>query len=145
MNEIIPDRAEQEALFEIYKQVQRIKSVKPGTKNYSNTAYTLLNFLRHVSPAAEKASLPLIGSLGGGLERWGQGGAALELQQSLAPVLKGVSWEMKTPMVSLGEKYGRKILIGDMGAEGRKDAVMKEIPREFLQDSNGNTYYYTAK
>lgn len=145
VNEIIPDKAEQAALFEIYKQVQRIKSVKPGTRNYSNTAYTMLNFLRHVSPAAEKASLPLIGSLGGGLERWGQGGAALEIQQSLAPVLKGVSEEMKTPMVSLGEKYGRQILIGDMGAEGRKDAVMKKTPREFLQDANGNTYYYPER
>jgi hypothetical protein len=110
MQQLYPDNESRLAVERLYKDVQLIKSTKPGTKNYSNTAYTLLNFLRGVSPTAEKANVFGIGA-GTTLKAMGEGKATLELEKSLAPVLKGISEEMTGPLMNFANKYGRQIAV----------------------------------
>lgn len=132
LKQIMPDEAQRKAFDETLRAVQLIKSTKPGTKNYSNSAYTLLNFIRTISPAVEKASVPLVGSLGGGMEKWGQGAATLELQKSLAPVLKGLSDEMTGPLTNIGKKYGRQVVTGGAQSLGISNSKFKVTPEESL-------------
>jgi hypothetical protein len=129
-NQVIPDKAEQEAVKDILRKSQLIKSVKPGSKNYSNTAYTILGLLTKVSPSATSVNMFGIGA-GSALKAMGEAGAEQELSQSLAPVLKNIVDENKTVLTNFGQKYGRKIMTGGMvGAE-----------RPFVTDAQGNQYY----
>lgn len=110
-NQVVANKAEQEALKDVLRKATLIKSAKPGTRNYSNTAYTLLNVLTKVSPSATSANVFGMGA-GSALKAMGEAGAEQELSQSLAPVLKGIVDENKNVLTNFGEKYGRQVMIG---------------------------------
>lgn len=133
-NQVITDKAEQEAIKKALRNAQLIKSVKPGSKNYSNTAYTLLNVLSQVSPAAKSANVFGVGG-GSALKAMGDAGAEQELLNSLAPVLKGIAEENTGTITNFGQKYGRQIMNGAL--------VGKERP--FLSDAQGNQYNYSEE
>lgn len=118
LRQIIPDENERAQLEKTLRAVQLIKSTKPGSKNYSNTAYVLLNAIRAISPAMEKTTIPLVGSVGGGVEKWAQGAATADVAKSLAPVLKGLNDEMTGPAVNLAKKYGRQVITGASAGVG---------------------------
>ena len=105
---LIPDPAERQSLIEIKNAASLIKSTKPGTKNYSNTAYTLLNYIRAISPSAASANVLGVG-VGSSLGAMGREGATNELKQSLAPVLQGVMQEHNGVITNFGKKYGRQV------------------------------------
>lgn len=107
---VVSDPVERQALKEAYDASSLIKSAKPGTKNYSNSAYTLLNVIRSISPSAASANVFGVG-LGTGLEAMAKAGATQELSQSLAPVLKGIV-EKNGVITNFGKKYGRQTMLG---------------------------------
>lgn len=130
-NQVIPDKAEQDAVKKVLRSAQLIKSVKPGSKNYSNTAYTILSVLSQVSPAAKSANVFGIGA-GSALKAMGEAGAEQELLNSLAPVLKGIADENTGVITNFGKKYGRQTMSGALiGSQ-----------RPFVQDATGNQYNY---
>lgn len=119
-NQVFPDPAEQALVKDVLRSSQLIKSVKPGSKNYSNTAYTLMRLLNGVSPAAKSMNIAGIGP-GSALDAMAQAGAVQELSQSLAPVLKGVADEATGPLTNFGAKYGRQIMSGSLAAGAGND------------------------
>lgn len=119
---IVTDPAERQALKEALNAATLIKSTKPGTKNYSNTAYTIFNVLRSISPSAASVNILGVGA-GTGLKAMGQAGATNELSQSLAPVLKGVV-EQNNAITNFGKKYGRQTFVG--AATGAKRELGEE-------------------
>lgn len=118
LKQIMPDANERMQLEKTLRAAQLIKSTKPGSKNYSNTAYVLLNAIRAISPAMEKTTIPLVGSVGGGVEKWAQGAATADVEKSLAPVLKSLNDEMTGPAVNLAKKYGRQAITGASAGVG---------------------------
>lgn len=118
------DEGEWLKLQNLNKQIKMIKSVKAGSKNYSNTAYTLLNVLNNVSPALTRTSLPLVGSLGGGVETIAKAGATQELTQSLAPVLKNINEISTNSFIDYGAKYGRNTFLGATVSSNIQDAPL---------------------
>jgi len=100
---------EREQMQKVYNAISLIKSTKPSSKNYSNTAYTLFNFLRGVSPTLASANIFGVG-LGSGLQAAGKSGASNELAQALAPVLNGILEENTGAITNFGQKYGRQIM-----------------------------------
>jgi hypothetical protein len=119
---IVTDPAERQALKEAANAAALIKSTKPGTKNYSNTAYTIFNILRSISPTASSVNVLGVGA-GSGLKAMGQAGATNELAQSLAPVLKGVV-EQNNIVTNFGKQYGRQTFVG--AATGAKRELGEE-------------------
>lgn len=115
---IVTDPAERQAIKEAYNAASLIKSAKPGTKNYSNSAYTLLNVLRTISPSAASANVFGIGA-GSALKSMGEAGATNELAQSLAPVLKGVVDE-NNAITNFGKKYGRQLFVSGAATAKRE-------------------------
>ena len=75
---------------QLYNAASLIKSQKPGTKNYSNTAYTLLNAMQRMSPSLTSANILGIGA-GSAVKSMAQAGAENELAQSIAPVLRQIA------------------------------------------------------
>jgi len=118
---VITDPAERKYIQEALNAASLIKSAKPGTKNYSNSAYTLLNVLRSVSPSAASANVFGLGA-GTALKSMGEAGATNELAQSLAPVLKGVV-EQNGAITNFGKKYGRQVFVGGASEANR---IIKE-------------------
>jgi len=116
-----PDPSEQAAVKQLLEDVKRIKSVKPGSKNYSNTAYTILDVLRRVSPAATATSVPLVGSVGGAAEAVAKAGATAELSKSLQPVLQDTISAMEGPVYNFTEKFGRPALVSATSWTQRKE------------------------
>jgi len=110
-NQVITDPAERKAIEEAYRAASLIKSVKPGSKNYSNTAYTLLNIINSISPAAKATNVAGVG-LGYVMKPIAEAGAVKELGDSLAPVLKNIADENSNMITNFGQKYGRKIMSG---------------------------------
>lgn len=118
----IPDPVERKTIQEIYNASSLIKSVKPGTKNYSNTAYVLYDFLKTISPSLASANVFGIGA-GTSLKAMGQAGAANEVRQSLEPVLKGVLTEHTGAITNFGQKYGRQTMVGAAGTANRIEEI----------------------
>lgn len=133
-NNVIPDKTEQAAVLDILHKSKLIKSAKPGSKNYSNTAYTLLNILSQVSPALKSANVFGVGA-GSALKAMGESGAELELNQALAPVLKGVMQEHNGVLTNFSEKYGRQVI----------NSGLLSAQRPFLKDNSGTQYNYPEK
>lgn len=104
------DAGERATVERLYRAASLIKSPKPGTKNYSNTAYTLLNVIRQVSPSATATNIAGIGP-SSALKAMGEAGAVNELTKSLAPVLKGISDDATGPVTNFVQQYGRKTMI----------------------------------
>lgn len=133
---------EQIYMKQVLEDAQRIKSNKPGTKNYSNTGYTLLNWLRQISPAAERMNIPLVGSVGSGMKNWGESTATLELQRSLAPVLNEAANELSGPVYNFAKRYGRQGILG--GTTGAKNIVItpdNNVKPSVDQNVNKNDWY----
>lgn len=122
-NQVLKDPAEREFAKKLYNNVSLIKSTKAGSKNYSNTAYTMFNLLRSISPTAASANIFGIG-VGKALEAAGKAGVENELAKSLAPVLKGVSDETTGVITNFGQKYGRQIM--GAGLVSQKPIMKKE-------------------
>jgi hypothetical protein len=120
-----PNPAEQKAMRELLEDVNRIKSVKPGSKNYSNTAYTVLSALQKVSPALTSTSIPVFGSVGSGMENIAKAGATAELSKSLQPVLQDTIAAMEGPLFNFAEKFGRPALVSATAATQRKEQPKK--------------------
>jgi hypothetical protein len=122
---VIPDASERETISKISNAAKLIKSQKPGTKNYSNSAYTLLNVIRSISPTAASANVLGVG-VGSGLKAAGQSGALNELQQSVAPVLKKMA-DSSNIITNFGTKYGRRIMSGaaEAGTNAQTDKVLR--------------------
>lgn len=99
-----PDPAEQAMVRQVMEAAQRIKSHKPGTKNYSNSAYTMLNWVRAISPAAERTGFGGA-NLGAALKALGEGGAITDLNMSLAPVLKDTAKQLDGPAYKFFQRY----------------------------------------
>lgn len=115
-----PSEVDRNAIDQIYRAASLIKSLKPGTKNYSNTAYDLLTALRSVSPVAASTNIMGIG-LGSALKAAGREGAVNELTQSLAPVLKDMASGSENTITNFGKKYGRQVFASEFsGASNRK-------------------------
>lgn len=103
------DEAERSTIKEALKSAQLIKSVKPGSKNYSNTAYTILNVMRAISPmATETGALGI--SAGSFAEKAAMTGAVQDLSKSLEPVLKDALIKHNSTLTNFGQKYGRPIM-----------------------------------
>lgn len=118
-NQIITNAGERKIVEDAYKAASLIKSVKPGSKNYSNTAYTLLSFLNKISPAVTSANIAGIG-LGSALKTVGESGAKNELDEAFSAVLKGIQ-EQNSAITNFGKKYGRQIMnAGAVSAEKQK-------------------------
>lgn len=100
---------ERASVLDALKASQLIKSVKPGSKNYSNTAYTILNIMRSISPLATEAGALGI-SAGSFVEKTATTGAVQDLSKSLEPVLKGALEKHTTALTNFGQKYGRPIM-----------------------------------
>lgn len=103
--------AERAAVQALLSDVQKIKSVKPGSKNYSNTAYTVLKALRQISPATQAANVPFVGSAGGIFAEMGNAGATQELAESLKPVLQQTMSDLEGGAFNFAEKYGRRAIV----------------------------------
>lgn len=110
-NQVITDPAERKAIEEAYRAASLIKSVKPGSKNYSNSAYTLLNVINSISPAVKSTNIAGVG-VGSIMKPIAEAGAVKELGDSLAPVLKNIADENTNMITNFGQKYGRKIMSG---------------------------------
>jgi hypothetical protein len=106
-----PNEAERKAVVQLLNDVKRIKSVKPGSKNYSNTAYTVLNVIRGISPSTQAVSLPFMGSVGKNIEDIAKAGATQELTESLRPVLQQTIDELSGQGFNFSEKFGRKAIV----------------------------------
>lgn len=115
---IVPDPEERQLLKEAANAASLIKSTKPGTKNYSNSAYTLLNAIRTISPSAASANVFGIGA-GSALKAMGESGATQELSQALAPVLKNAV-ERNGAITNFGKKYGRQTFVTGVTAIQRE-------------------------
>jgi len=103
-----PTTEERQAVLGLLEDVKKVKSVQPGSKNYSNTAYTLINALREVSPGMSAFNVPLVGSPTSILKEMAQEGATTELKQSLNEVLKMTLDELNEGAFNFAEKYGRR-------------------------------------
>lgn len=112
---------EQRFVRALLDDTKRIKSVKPGSKNYSNTAYTLLNYMRQLSPSAMSFNVPFVGSTKGGLQAVGQSIAEADLAKSLSNVLSGIEEEFKGPVYNFAEKYGRRAIVAGLPAGVRQE------------------------
>lgn len=108
-----------------------IKSIPPGSKNYSNTAYTILNALSGFSTVARTANVAGIG-LGSAVESVAKSTAVKELKDSLAPVIQGLKDENGV-IINLGNKYGRSIIMAEQATGAPVEYVTmpdgKTIPR----------------
>lgn len=107
--QVFPDKAEQDIVKQIYNSSALIKSVKPGSKNYSNTAYTLFQLLGKVSPTMQSANVLGVG-VGSALKSVGEASATLSLEKSLAPVLKQVADKNAGAITNFGKTYGRQVM-----------------------------------
>lgn len=113
-------------LEQIRRASSLIKSTKPGSKNYSNTAYTILSSLNKVWPTGVSANVFGVG-VGSSLEAAGKAGASEELAQSLAPVLKGIADENTGLLTNYGAKYGRRVMTGGAASPAvREGLTIKE-------------------
>lgn len=128
------DKNQIESLAQARNAAALIKSVKPGSKNYSNTAYTILNALKGVSPSVSAINIGGIG-LGTALKAAGDAGAENELKKSLEPVLRGIAKENTSELINLGVKYGGRILAG-----GAVNPNVREGIKPSITDAQGNTY-----
>ena len=99
------DLAERDAIIKFYKDVQLIKSMQPGTVNYSNTAMSLMNALQKVSPMISGANIAGAG-IGSVLKSIAQDAASVDLRQSLAPVMKQAIQELNAQPFIYGAAYG---------------------------------------
>jgi len=108
-NQVFKDEGERKSIQEAAKAAMLIKSVKPGSKNYSNSAYTVLNALRSISPA-----LTNLQAFGFGVGKMAEDAATTtavqELTKSLAPVLKDVAQQHTGAITNFGQKYGRQVM-----------------------------------
>jgi len=108
-NQVFKDESERKSIQEAAKAAMLIKSVKPGSKNYSNSAYTVLNALRSISPA-----LTNLQAFGFGVGKMAEDAATTtavqELTKSLAPVLKDVAQQHTGAITNFGQKYGRQVM-----------------------------------
>ena len=93
------------AIIKFYKDVQLIKSMQPGTVNYSNTAMSLMNALQKVSPMISGANIAGAG-IGSVLKSIAQDTASVDLRQSLAPVMKQAIQELNAQPFIYGAAYG---------------------------------------
>lgn len=135
-SQIVPKQAEQEALKSIYRSARLIKSVKPGSKNYSNTAYTILSAIEKLSPSIKSANVGGFG-VGSVLKSAGDAAAEKELKSSLAMVLDENAKAMQLPMQALGEKYGRNIFLGASTALKPERAATSDIPTITIYKKRG--------
>lgn len=106
-----PNPADRQAVKQLLEDVSRIKSMKPGTVNYSNTANQILSFLRKISPAATSTNIPFVGSIGGGLGDIATAGAVSDLEKALSPVLQDTIQSLEGPLYNFTEKFGRPALV----------------------------------
>jgi len=127
-NRVVPDAGERKAIEEAYRAASLIKSVKPGSKNYSNSAYTILNVINAISPAARSANVAGVG-MGSVLKPMAESGATQELGKSLAPVLKGIADENTGVITNFGQKYGRQIMSG-ASVQQSQGNMIKPKPEE---------------
>lgn len=87
-NELVTDPSERQKWIGLLNDAKQIKSIKPGGKNYSNTAYTILNSMRAVSPSLSNFGMAGI-NLNNIMGDVAKGTATFDLKKSISPVLKG--------------------------------------------------------
>lgn len=116
MNEVF-DKPTQEMIIALRRDVSKIRSTQPGARNYSNTAYTLLNYmgklpfgLSAVKGVAEIAGKPIAQKM-----------ARDTLQRDLAETIGQVQSEL----VGKSKLYGAGIS-GGVGGKSRASAQTNE-------------------
>lgn len=115
-NAAFQNEGDRKALQQLYNAASLVKSAKPGTKNYSNTAYTLLNAIQRFSPALASSNIAGVG-VGSAFKAMGKAGASNELEQSLAPVLKGIT-DSANNITNFGKTYGRAVMAAESSSAG---------------------------
>jgi len=115
---VVPDVAERKAIEQAYNAARLIKSMKPGTRNYSNSAYTLLNVIRSIAPSVASTEVLGVG-VGKILKDTAQTAALNEVKQSVGNVIKDIVAN-NNAITNFGEKYGRQIMAAGSGAAGQK-------------------------
>jgi hypothetical protein len=110
--ELHPDKAERQAIKAFYDDVLKIKSQKPGTVNYSNTAYKIMDWMDNLSPTAMRAGLPFVPSPKEVLTGLAQTGATVDLKKQLGAVLQENLNEMDSKTFNFLNTYGREAVTG---------------------------------
>lgn len=124
---------EQEFIKAVMQDAKKIASVKPGSKNYSNSAYTIMNWVRQISPLAERGGLPFTGSIGSGLKSVGDSGAMLDIEKSLAPVFKGTADELAGSPFNFTRRFGLRLSDSDLSRLALGGAIAGDrLPEEPL-------------
>jgi len=119
MSEVF-DEGQRKTIESLRRDVAKIRSVQPGARNYSNTAYTIMNYL---------GKLPLgLSSIKGvadlALKPIAQKSARDTLQQDLAETIG----EVQSELVGKSKLYGAGIA-GGMGGKSRASAQENEADK----------------
>jgi hypothetical protein len=115
------DGDQQKVVHGLRADLRKIASEQPGARNYSNTAYTLINALRRLPFGLSGLS----GAAAIGLKPLAEKGARHELNKSLASVIG----EVQSQLVGKSKVYGA-ISAGGLGGKGAASAGSNEMKDE---------------
>lgn len=120
-NKIHTNQAERDAVKGFYNDVLKIKSMKPGTVNYSNTAYSIMDWLDKVSPVAMRTNIPFMPSAKDMVEGFAKTGATQDLKKQLGQVLQENLDQMESQTFNFLDKYGRKAIVSAIPSYTQRD------------------------
>lgn len=108
--ELVLEPQEQAALVNLQDAAAKINSYKPGTINYSNTAYTMMSNLAKFSPTVKGVAERFLKSSA-------ESGAEREMIENLSTVLSSDLERIIAQKFNAAEVLGNKALLGITGAK----------------------------